>query len=714
MKRSTFFISLILLCNSIFISAYPSLRVLDPQSWWSNDQGTIEEATLAIRPHGLYMEYGLYLTFSARNTGFSSNDVLEVELLFDLPEGTIVNDLWLWIGDDIMKAQIMDQWTASSIYEEIVNRREDPALLIKRGKQNYELRVYPMDGDGQRKVKINYLVPNQWGSNLVSTNLPMDIIHSSKNGLKKMNVIYFPEDEWINPTINELPEIKFQKGNDQTKPEHYIAEISESELSNSLSFGVKSPIENGIYVNKYGSENEGIYQLAYLPSEHIEEKSAKKLTFLIDYEANKSNISLQTLFLNLKSLLKDQFTNIDSFNILYSKLDVIQASDTWLPADSSVIENTLLSILADSISFYSNLPSLLKNGIEFIQNNGNDGSILLIANTDKVGDFELANQLLDDLQSLMNPIIPIHISDFNNINYQYNWFGGRNYKGNEYFYLNLSRITHSNYKTLDGSNTIGNMLTSIVQSLSGLITSFDLHTSLENGFCYGRFNTNLNETIYLNQPILQIGKYIGSFPMQIEVSGVYDSKVFTRTLSIDEDKIFNADSVNNSIWSGNYISSLETGYESNEEVNNIINLSLENRILSLYTAFIALEPNDSSEFCYDCNDDSEVLISVDENEDTEIADSLFIQAYPNPFNPTTTLNVNLPKNIDQSEINMSIYNILGEEVIKFDPMQYATSRRFTLTWNGKNNYGESVSTGIYFFVLSTKEMRQSIKLMMMK
>lgn len=714
MKRIfTILITLILL-SLRSISAQESLRIIDPQSWWSDDWGTIEEATLSIRPHGIYMEYGLYLTFSARDTYFSDNDVLEVEFLFNLPPGTIVNDLWLWIGDDIMKAQIMDLWTASSIYEEIVNRRKDPALLIKRGKQNYELRIYPMLGNETRKVKINYLVPTQWLPNSVSSSLPMNLLNASRDKLEKLDLIYFPKEEWTEPKINELSNLKFGLYQDSTLANYYGAEIKGDEIMNTLTFSVNSPMKNGFYVNKISNYEDGIYQLAYLPSFHIEDNSSKKVAFMIDYDQNKSSISLQDLMLNIRSLLKEQFTELDSFNIFYSKLEVKQVSANWLAADSLTIENVLYSILSDSIAFYSNLPSLLNSGINFVKENGNDANIMLIANSDQVGEAEIANQLLKDIQTLMDPVLPIHIADFNNINQRYHWIGGRDFIGNEYFYMNLARITHSNYQRLEYNNSISSILTSLVQSLSGLVTSFDLHTSLENGFCFGRFNTNLNESIYLNTPILQIGKFMGSFPLEVEVSGVYNKEVFTKSISIPEEDIFEADSVSNTIWNGNYISSLETGYEGNEEINNIINYSLENRILSLYTAFLAIEPGDSSEFCYDCQDDSDLLIAVDETDDAAIADSLFIQAYPNPFNPTTTLNVNLPKNVELSDLNIKIYNLLGEEVVSFDPMQYAESRNFKLTWSGQNNYGENVSTGIYFFVVSNKEMRQTVKLMLVK
>ncbi|MCB9258070.1 MAG: T9SS type A sorting domain-containing protein [Ignavibacteriales bacterium] len=712
LKATFFSILLILTIQSNF--AQESLQVIDPQSWWSSDWGTIEEATLTVKPHGIYMEYGFTVSFSARNSYFSESDVLEVELLFDMPPGTIINDLWLWIGEDIMKAQIMDQWTASSIYEEIVDRRKDPALLIKRGKQNYELRIYPMLGGEQRKVRINYLVPAKWLSNSVTAELPMNVINLSRNKLDKLDVIYFPKNEWAEPKINELPNQTFSVNQDSSFQTFYKTEIASDNLLNSLNLSVPSPMKNGIYVNKYNLENEGVYQLAFLPSSQLTDSTSKKVALLLDYKQNKSTLSLQDILLNIKSLLNDHFTEVDSFNIIYSKLEIKKASENWLGADSSTIEQVLSAIISDSISFYSNLPSLLNEGINFINENGHNGEILLIANSDEIGEVEIANQLINDLQKIMTPIFPIHIADLNNINYYYNWIGGRNYIGNEYLYLNLARITRSNYQNLREKNSISEILTSILQSLSGTITSFDLHTTLENGFCFGRFNTNLNETIYRTSPIVQIGKYMGSFPLKIEVSGVYNSQVFSRTTSISEEDIFESDSLSNVIWNGKYISSLETGYESNEEINNIINLSVDNRILSLYTAFIAIEPGDSSEFCYDCSDDNDLIISVDDKDKFEIADSLFIQAYPNPFNPTTTLNVNLPKDVDFNSLNMKIFNILGEEVMSFNASQYFDKRNFQLKWNGTNNYGESVSTGIYFFVLSTKDIRQTVKLMMMK
>ena len=102
LNRETKLCLLIFVFMTNLIYAYDYLWVQDPQNTWRWGQGTIEEAIISVRPQGIYMEFGLYLTFSARGLGFSNSDTLEVQFYFDLPKDAIVHDSWLWIGKDII------------------------------------------------------------------------------------------------------------------------------------------------------------------------------------------------------------------------------------------------------------------------------------------------------------------------------------------------------------------------------------------------------------------------------------------------------------------------------------------------------------------------------------------------------------------------------------------------------------------------------------
>jgi len=129
MKKSALLAILLL---SILFSQAQYLRILDPQNW-RNGQGTIEETKITYEPQGLYMKIDWEITFSARGLNiFSESDTVEVEYRFNLPQGALVIDSWLWFGDTILEGLIMDRWSASQIYENIVNRRRDPSVLYKK------------------------------------------------------------------------------------------------------------------------------------------------------------------------------------------------------------------------------------------------------------------------------------------------------------------------------------------------------------------------------------------------------------------------------------------------------------------------------------------------------------------------------------------------------------------------------------------------------
>lgn len=713
MLKESIKLSLLIFILIINVSyAYDWLRVEDPQRPWRGGQGSIEEAIISVRPRGIYMEFGLYLTFSAKGLDFSNSDTLEIQFYFDLPENAIVHDSWLWIGNDIIRAKIMDKWTAAAIYEDIVSRRRDPSILFKRSQRQYELRIFPMAGNESRKVKITYLAPTQWNSNNILASLPTNLLRTSKYQVSTFYLLTWLDHKWKNPKMIEFPDIAFYNLSDSTFGNYVRAEIPSEAIQSTLNFAIDSPLNNGIYLSKFENGNEGLFQMVFLPSQALNLSTSYKVALLFDYDASKSNISENEIINNAKSLLHSNFSASDCFNLIFSHLNIKRASENWLYADSTIIENTFSNLGEDPLADYSNLPSLLANGIDFIKNNGNDGSLLLISNSDQVGDYQAANQLIDDLLMLMDPILPIHVADFQNQNYSYHWIGGRNYYGNEYFYTNITRLTTGNYYDISGYS-FSELLSSAFQSLSGFMSSFDLHTRLKNGFCYARFNlTSSNQLIYLDRPILQIGKYNGTFPFVLEASGVYKSEFFSQQFEVQESDITTADSLSEEIWIGNYIKSLESQTQTNAVVSEIIDYSIDERVLSIYSAFICLEPERGGEVCYDCLDESS-LVGIEEFKENANNDSL-LQAYPNPFNTQTTIKFTISNSVNTKDITFRIYDILGQVVRTFTPNITEDRKSYQLVWDGRNESGITVSSGNYFFIISTPQECYVLKLLLIK
>ena len=85
--------------------------------------------------------------------------------------------------------------------------------------------------------------------------------------------------------------------------------------------------------------------------------------------------------------------------------------------------------------------------------------------------------------------------------------------------------------------------------------------------------------------------------------------------------------------------------------------------------------------------------------------------YPNPFNPSTTISFNLTAE-DAKNAKLVIYNLKGQKVRTLINEQLPAGS-YTIEWNGKNEKGE-ISTGIYFYKLTTGDKTFSRKMLLMK
>ena len=85
-------------------------------------------------------------------------------------------------------------------------------------------------------------------------------------------------------------------------------------------------------------------------------------------------------------------------------------------------------------------------------------------------------------------------------------------------------------------------------------------------------------------------------------------------------------------------------------------------------------------------------------------------AYPNPFNPITTLRYDLP---EQANVNIIIYDMLGRQV-KSLINQTQDAGFKSVIWDATNNEGNPVSAGIYLYQIQVGEFRQTKKMVLLK
>ncbi len=91
----------------------------------------------------------------------------------------------------------------------------------------------------------------------------------------------------------------------------------------------------------------------------------------------------------------------------------------------------------------------------------------------------------------------------------------------------------------------------------------------------------------------------------------------------------------------------------------------------------------------------DILTSLTDN-NNEIPNNFILgQNYPNPFSSSTSIPYSLSK---ESDVQITIYDILGRVVRKFNAGVQSVGAH-NILWDGRNNFGEKVANGIYFYKL---------------
>lgn len=90
------------------------------------------------------------------------------------------------------------------------------------------------------------------------------------------------------------------------------------------------------------------------------------------------------------------------------------------------------------------------------------------------------------------------------------------------------------------------------------------------------------------------------------------------------------------------------------------------------------------------------------------------QNYPNPFNPTTRIQYEIPARIANAvHVQLKVYNLLGELVRELVD-ELKNPGQYTVEWDGRNNLGEPVSSGVYIYQLVAGEFRQTRRMLLIK
>ena len=79
---------------------------------------------------------------------------LEGVFYFPLPQDASISGFGMWIGDELVQADVVEKQRAREIYETILRERRDPGLLEWTGGNLFKARVFPIEGHSEKRITI--------------------------------------------------------------------------------------------------------------------------------------------------------------------------------------------------------------------------------------------------------------------------------------------------------------------------------------------------------------------------------------------------------------------------------------------------------------------------------------------------------------------------------------------------------------------------------
>lgn len=105
--------------------------------------------------------------------------------IFPLPEGATVSNFVMWVDGEPVEAEILEADQARAIYEDIVRRRRDPALLEYVGRDVVQARIFPIPPGGERRIQLEYTEVLPVEDGLVRYVYPLDTERFSARPLEE-------------------------------------------------------------------------------------------------------------------------------------------------------------------------------------------------------------------------------------------------------------------------------------------------------------------------------------------------------------------------------------------------------------------------------------------------------------------------------------------------------------------------------------------------
>src|SRR6185437_10456821 len=268
---------------------------------------------------------------------------LEGKYIFPLPTGAHIDKFQMDIDGAMQQAELLDSNKARQYYEEIVRKMRDPALLEYAGRDAFSVRIFPIEPNSTKHIKIRYTQLLKSDSSLVDYSYPLNTEKFSARPLRDVAIsVNIESKEPIKNVYSPSHPISVRYEGDRRATVGWEAKNLFPDTDFKLLFS-RTPKPLGIDLLTYrGANDDGYFLLMASPGMVASHGTAqsKDICFVIDTSGSMAEDGGKKIEQARKSLsfCLQNLSREDRFNVIRFSTDVEPLFDNLVDADRKDVQ----------------------------------------------------------------------------------------------------------------------------------------------------------------------------------------------------------------------------------------------------------------------------------------------------------------------------------------------------------------------------------------
>jgi Ca-activated chloride channel family protein len=516
---------------------------------------------------------------------------VEAQFVFPIPEGSAVSDLTLLYDGKELPGRLLDKDEARRIYEEIVRRQRDPALLEYLGNGMFQTSVFPIPPHSDRTVEIRYSQLLKKTGGLVDLLLPLGTLKHANHAIDRLTVSMRLETaEPLKTLYSPTHSVTFERPDEH----HATGKLTLNNVTSPDDLRVLYSTHAGavgmnLISYRSNEKEDGYFLLLASPELKAAQATAlpKTALIVIDRSGSMSGQKIEQARQAVKFFL-NQLKPGDTFNVIAYDSEV----EAFRPELQRVTSDTIKAAtgFADGINAGggTNIDGALQTALGMLKDNKRPSYVLFL--TDGMPTVGEQNEVK----------IVTHAKDADKVNARiFNL--GIGFDVNSRLLDRLSRELNGQSVYVRPNENIETYVSTLAKSIGApVLANVDVKFEFDNSKAtsappisrtYPRKLTDL----FAGEQLVWVGRYREPGSIKLTLSGDLAGNRLTYTLTAElaSHSIPDANSFVEKIWAtrriGELIDQIDLNGNNRELTDELVQLSLKYGILTPYTSFLADE-----------------------------------------------------------------------------------------------------------------------------